>query len=166
MNKSFFEDNESRDYEKLVEWNKKTNSFKFVEKAEDKLHYDASATTFNRDFIIELKNRNAALYGQSSISGQTGTGKGYVADTLFIEQHKLADLLLDYVVKGVEPLYINFLEDGNVIVFNLAKLKNRPQKVRKTNIYSKGYERREEGTRFCLDIKDGIIYNEKGDVIR
>jgi hypothetical protein len=68
-------------------------------------------------------------------------------------------MLLDNI-NGLEPLYINFLDDGTVIIFNLNKLKKRPVKSGTMNIKSKGYKKFEVAKRQFLYISDAAIYKD------
>ena len=113
---------------------------------------DASGTSLNRYINIELKRRNQTLTKDFKISGET-----YTADTVYLESHKAGDLLLDYVCEDKIPLYINFLNDGYVLLFNLSKLKHRPKKVCK-KIYSKLYQGFELAKREELLVSDAWIY--------
>ena len=72
------------------------------------------------------------------------------------------DMLLDYVTLDYVPLYINFLQDGHVIVFNLAKLKHRPETVCKY-IKSKLYDGFELAKRQMLNMGDAYIYKLKNN---
>ena len=66
-------------------------------------------------------------------------------------------MMLDYVTLHQEPIYINFLKDGVVVVFNLSKLKRRPFSESKT-IKSRGYGKMEIGQREGLYLSDATIY--------
>lgn len=113
---------------------------------------DASGTSLNRYINIELKRRNQTLTKDFKISGET-----YTADTVYLESHKAGDMLLDFVCEDKIPLYINFLNDGYVLLFNLSKLKHRPKKVCK-KIYSKLYQGFELAKREELLVSDAWIY--------
>jgi hypothetical protein len=113
---------------------------------------DASGTSLNRYINIELKRRNQTLTKDFKISGET-----YTADTVYLESHKAGDLLLDFVCEDKIPLYINFLNEGYVLLFNLSKLKHRPKKVCK-KIYSKLYQGFELAKREELLVSDAWIY--------
>jgi hypothetical protein len=68
--------------------------------------------------------------------------------------------MLEYTVNHREPLYINFLADGCVVIFNLAKLKTMP-KQRITNIKSEGYGVNQcQERRFLLSLDDAVIYKD------
>ena len=77
-----------------------------------------------------------------------------------IEDYKLAGMMLEYTVNHREPLYINFLADGTVVIFNLAKLKTMP-KQRITNIKSEGYDKMQcQERRYLLPLDEAVIYKD------
>lgn len=122
-------------------------------------HTDASGITSDgKEINIELKRRNQTLSGLT-IMGVTSANKPYTASTIYIETHKCGDMLLDYVCENKVPMYINFLNDGYVIVHNLSQLKTRPAKVGK-KIYSKLYEGFEISKRNELQLDDAWIYKK------
>ena len=169
MERNFFEENEVVDWKKLEEFNAKTNLFDHLKPTEVKAHTDGTGYTVNkfgetRYFNIELKNRNLNLLNDGRISGATDKGS-FFDDTIFIESHKAADMLLD-CINGLEPLYINFLADGKVIVHNLSKLSMRPKKSGNLNIKSKGYGKFEVAKRQGLYIADAAIFDENGKLIK
>jgi len=121
-----FEISEEKCWEQLEEFNEEYHLFNEIKRTPVKYHTDGTGYTINklgeiRYFNIELKSRNQILLDSGVISGTTEKG-GYTGDTIMIESHKVADMLLDNI-NGLEPLYINFLDDGTVIIFNLSKLK-------------------------------------------
>ena len=119
---------------------------------------DASGyTTDGRYMNIELKIRRQRLDEQSL----TISADSYTADTIFIETHKVGDMLLDYLTLHQEPLYVNFLEDGIVVVYNLSRLSSRPRKTVK-KIYSNLYKAYELAKREELPIKEAYIYKRCG----
>lgn len=163
MNKDYFDNSEQRCLENLEKFNNEYHIFNHTEKTIEKFHADATGYTLNklgerRNFNIELKNRKQILLDNGVISGTTDKG-GYTGDTIMIESHKLADLLLDNII-GLEPLYINFLLDGTVIIFNLNKLTKRPYKSENQNILSRGYGKMEMAKRQYLYITDAAIYKD------
>ena len=169
MDKNFFETNEENDWKKLEEFNNKTHLFDYIEPLKEKHHTDASGYTVNklgekRRFNIELKNRNLNLLDDGRISGSTDKGS-FFDDTIFIESHKIADMLLD-MINGLEPLYINFLADGKVIVHNLKKLSIRPKKTGQMNIKSQGYGKFEVAKRQGLYIIDAAIFSKDGKLMK
>ena len=169
MDKEYFENNEERDWELLQAFNEKTGLFDELTKANEKHYTDASGYTVNklgdiRKWNIELKYRNLNLLDDGRISGATERGS-FFDETIFIESHKIADMLLDNI-NGLEPLYINFLNDGKVIVYNLTKLTLRPKKTGNMNIKSKGYGKFEVAKRQGLYIKDAAIFGNDGKLIK
>lgn len=134
----------------------------------DRLYYDMSGETFDgRTVIVELKYRNAVLI-DGGMSGCTKNGP-YTADTVFIEDYKLCDMLLDSEVEGVVPLYVNFLGDDTAVIFNLSKLTKRPKRFTNIKIESKGYGAMQRTNREGLYFDDAIIYqkiNGKWEEIR
>lgn len=153
---NYFETNEKQDFKMLLTFNNAAHIFSEVGATPQYHHCDATAQTVTkfgevRKFNIELKRRNLTL-------GPDGTvmGEHFTADTIFIESHKACDLLMDNLM-GYEPLYVNFLNDGIVMIFNLNKLTKRPKKEKKI-IKSKGYNTMEVAARQGLYIKDAAIY--------
>lgn len=169
MKSNYFSENEEVDWQKLEEFNSKTHLFDHLSQTEVKHHTDGTGYTTTklgetRYFNIELKNRNLNLMDDGRISGATDKGS-FFDDTIFIESHKVADMLLDQI-NGLEPLYINFLADGKVIVHNLSKLTQRPKKTANMNIKSKGYGKFEVAKREGLYIKDAAIYDSNYNLIK
>ena len=159
MNKEFADEREKTDFELFEDFNE---YLKLIElgKCPEKHHTDASGETRDGRLInAELKSRNQVLLPNLKISGRTTDGKDYTANTIYIEAHKAGDMLLDFVAEGKEPLYINFLLDNVVIVYNIAKLRHRPNKVAK-RIYSKLYQGFELAKREELLIRDAWIYKK------
>lgn len=168
-NESYFKENELKDITKLKAFNKATGIFDELGSTEAKYHTDATATTTNKmgetkRWNIELKDRNLNLLSDGRISGATEKGSFY-DDTIFIEAHKAADMLFD-VINGLTPLYINFLSDGHILVFNLNNLKKRPKKTGTMNIRSKGYGKFEIAKRQGLYITDAAIYDKNYNLIK
>lgn len=159
MDKEFFNKNEKRDYQLLEQFNKETNLFTELYQAPKKHYYDASGKTRDgRTVIIEIKNRNQVLLDDGRVSGCSSSGKEYIEDTLFIENNKSMDILMDALHYNQVPLYVNFLQDGTVIIHNLLKLKRRPKRYENMAIRSKGYQKMEIGMRQGLYIDDACIY--------
>lgn len=164
-----FIQNEKNDWELLKTFNEVTGLFDELKQTEEKYHTDATGYSINklgetRYFNIELKYRNLNLLENGKISGATEKGE-FIDDTIFIESHKVADMLLD-TINGLEPLYINFLADGNIIIFNLNRLTTRPKKTGTMNIKSKGYGKFEIAKREGLYLKDAAIFNKNGKLIK
>lgn len=142
MNHTYFNKNEKDDYAKLIEFNDKAKLFAELVQIKGDKHYDASGVTMDgRTCRIELKTRNFNMGDYS---------------TLFIEDHKTANLLFDYICLNDEPIYLNFLNDG-IAIFNLRKLVKRPViDTRRTK--SEGYGCWEYSARNALYIEDAAIY--------
>lgn len=156
---NYFETNEMEDLKRLYDFNLHTNLFSGLEATQRFDHADATAYTVTRlgeerKFKIELKQRNAVLLRSGKVSGKT-----FVDDTIIIESHKMCDLMLDKM-DGYESLYINFLENGVVIIYNLNKLTKRPKSLKQKKILSKGYGAFEIGSRQGLYIYDACIYKD------
>lgn len=162
MNQDFALKQETNDYILLEDFNK---VLKLMELGQCPQKYttDASGyTTDGRYLNIELKKRNQTMSGLTLIGTSSKTNKTYTADTIYIEGHKCGDMLLDYVVEKKIPLYINFLNDGYVVLYNLSTLKHRPTKVAK-RIWSELYQGFELAKREELRIEDGWIYQRIND---
>ena len=144
MNK-YFEENEKNDLQMLYEFNYKTKLFDSIRPEKEKSQIDATAKRKNREFAIELKNRYINLEKYK---------------TIMIEDYKLASMMLEYTINHREPLYINFLADGSVVIFNLTKLRQIP-KQRITDIKSEGYEKMQcQERRYLLPLDDAVIYKD------
>ena len=164
-----FKENEANDWKLFENFNEITGLFSHIKRAEEKFHTDGTGYTTNkfgetRYFNIELKYRNLNLLDNGKISGATEKGE-FIEDTIFIESHKAADMLFD-TINGLEPLYINFLSDGNVLIFNLQRLTERPKKTGTMNIKSKGYGKFEIAKRQGLYLKDAAIYDKDYNLIK
>lgn len=152
-----FNSQEDHDYQRLLDLNSSKHWFKHLDRLPPKSHADASGTTTDgRKVIIELKSRNMTITDDNShLIANTRDGGQCVVETVYIEGHKIASLLLDQLDDFV-PLYINFLNNG-IVIFNLSKLKKRPREEVMRNVYSKGYMNWEEAKRQGLWIEDGAI---------
>ena len=161
MNKNFFETNELNGYN-LLQYLNKSLHINELGKTPEKTFYDASGytSTTNDNIIIELKKRNQSVTNDlNTISGVTSmSNKEYTASTIYIEEHKLAELYLHSTINKAVPLYINFLNGGYVYLFNLNKLKSFPKRVKKS-IWSKGYEKMEYEHRYELPLSEAWIYH-------
>lgn len=158
MDKNYFDTNESNDMKLLYDFNLHTNLFSGLNPSEYSHFSDATAYTISRlgeerKFNIEIKKRNAVLLKSGKVSGAT-----FVDDNIIIESHKACDLLFD-IINGYEPLYINFLDNNVVVIYNLNKLSIRPQSMKKF-IKSNGYQGFEIASRQGLNIKDAAIYKD------
>lgn len=166
MDRNYFNENEENDLKKLFELNEKTHIFTSITPSKEKHYVDASGTSIDRLFNIELKNRNQILLENGRISGCSQSGKEYIDETIFIEDHKLSDMLLDWITTGLEPLYINFLSNGWTIIYNLSKLTARPKKYLNMKINSKGYKSMEFANRQGLYIVDAAVYDDKYNLVK
>lgn len=122
--------------------NNQTKLFKKIRPTKPMSPTDAVGNASKRTFNIELKHRycRVATY-----------------PTVYIEDYKLAQMLLDYQIYGCEPLFINFYSDG-IVIFNLTKLNVRPE-VEIKNIYSCGKDKSQmQERRYCLSLDDAVIY--------
>lgn len=167
--KLYFEKNELNDWKLLEEFNNATGLFDELKQTDEKHYTDVTGYTTNKlgekkYWNIELKYRNLNLMEDGRISGATAKGD-FFDDTIFIEGHKIADMLLDRI-NGLEPLYINFLQDGHTVIFNLSNLKKRPRKTKSMNIKSKGYGSFEIAKRQELYISDAAIYDKNYKLIK
>lgn len=163
---NYFEENEKNDLKKLFELNEKAHIFSSITPSKEKHYTDATGFTADRLFNIELKNRNQILLRDGRISGCSQSGKDYIDETIFIEDHKLSDMLLDWLCNGLEPLYINFLSNGWIIIYNLSKLSVRPKKYLNMKINSKGYRSMEFGNRQGLYLIDAAVYDDKYNLVK
>lgn len=156
-NQNYFNKYEEEGYNKLIELANNVTWFKNIDKLFWKAHADASGMTRDeRKVIIELKDRNYAYDEETKTI--TKDGKHY--KTVFIESHKIASLLLDSI-DGFLPLYVNFMNNGYVLIFVLTQLKTRPVETDEMNIRSKGYNSFEVCKRQGLSIEDAIIIDLK-----
>ena len=145
MNKQYFKTNEKTDLQLLYEFNEEHKFFDSITPAKEKEQFDAIAWHKTRTFAIELKHRFIPISRYK---------------TLFIEDYKLAALMLEYIINKREPLYINFLHDA-IVIFNLNKLSIKPKMTIK-DIKSEGYEHiQKQERRFELNLKDAVIYMRK-----
>lgn len=141
----YFKDNEKQDLQLLYEFNYANKLFTWVMPTEPKSQIDAIAMKNNRTFAIEIKHRMIPLGRYKSI---------------MIEDYKYAELLMEYQFNSREPLYINFLHDNVVVIFNLSKLSAKP-KLRIMNIKSEGYDKVQyQERRYMLDLSDAVIYKD------
>lgn len=156
-NKEFADRFEEEDFKLLEDFNQVLN-LKELGQCPYSHHSDASGiTTDGKVISIELKRREQNLLDNVTISGKT-----YTASTLYIETHKVGSMLMDYVYCGITPLYINFLNDGVVVVHNLVKLSKIPNSVCK-KIYSNLYQSFELSKRLELPLMDAWIYRKEAD---
>ena len=141
----YFVENEKKDLQMLYEFNYQVKLFDSITPTKEKSNIDATAKRKNREFAIELKHRfiNLEKY-----------------QTIMIEDYKLAEMMLEYTVNHKEPLYVNFLADGYILIFNLAKLSEKPR-MRIQNIKSEGYDKMQcQERRYLLPIEEAAIYKD------
>jgi hypothetical protein len=143
--KDYFTMNEQNDLQLMYEFNYETKLFQSIKPTEEKSQYDAIGVKGKREFAIELKHRYVDMNKYQS---------------MFIEDYKLAALMLEYILNGKEPLYVCFLQGGVVLIYNLLKLTRMPQ-LRIQNIKSEGYEKMQcQERRYCLSLDDAVIYKD------
>ena len=143
--KDYFIKNEKNDLQMLYEFNYQMKLFDSITPTKEKSQIDATAKRKNREFAIELKHRFINLEKYQSI---------------MIEDYKLAELMLEYTVNNKSPLYINFLADGHILIFNLAKLSEKPR-MRIQNIKSEGYDKMQcQERRYLLPVSEAVIYKD------
>lgn len=164
MDKNFAYSKEDEGFEKLEHFNK--NFLKLENLTRTPKNHptcDASGITSIGDVLnIEIKLRNQVLLDNNTVSGLTTYNKQYTASTLYIDLNKASDLLLDYVVYQREPLYVNFLANDYVVVYNLVKLKKRPKDVVK-KVWSNLYQEEQIERRTELPLNEAFIYKKEGD---
>ena len=166
----YFDKKEQENFDKLVEFNDNILHLELMGQTPRRHHTDASGyTSTSRYFNIELKERNQELRqkddGTYYIHGITNNNKEYTCNGIYIEQHKVCSMMLDYICNGYEPIYINFLNNC-IIVYNLAKLKTRPNTDLAKKIKSSGYGAFEIGSREDLSLKDATIYDYNYNLIK
>lgn len=143
--KDYFDTNEKQDLQLLYEFNHNTKLFHSITPTEPKSQIDAIGKKGEREFAIEIKHRFINLEKYKSI---------------MIEDYKFCGLMLQSIINHRTPLYVNFLADGTVIIFNLNKLSRMP-KMRITDIKSEGYDKMQyQERRYLLSIDDAVIYKD------
>lgn len=176
MDKKYFKESEVNGWQLLEKFNEATKIFNEIKNSSfnesgttgesiDGTGYSTNKLGEVKYWNIEVKVRNLNLLDNGKISGCTDKGHVYIEDTIFIESHKAADLLLDKI-NGLTPLYVNFLSDGHVVIYNLDKLRYRPKKSGNLNIRSKGYGKIEIAKRQGLYIEDAAIYDKDFKLIK
>ena len=152
MNQEYFNESEDKCSRLFEQFTSNTNVFSQSERMPPKTPFDYSGVTIDgRRCSIELKYRDLTLY-QGMIHGRK-----FYDDTLIIETHKYASLMLAYQCSGLTPLYINILEDGHVLIYNLLNLK-RCKTIIKDKVRSVGYQAIEVGQRIGLYVEDFAKY--------
>lgn len=153
MNRKSFDNDEKICFEKFKDFSEKVNYFVEYQKNPRFSNTDVSGSTIDGRLInVELKNRNLKLLPNGDVSGFT-----FIDHDVFIEDYKVAELLLDYVHEGLEPLYLNFLHDDIALLWNLAKVKN-VRKKKEVNVNNKGYGKMEKCYRMGLYAVDAAIF--------
>lgn len=141
--KEYFDTNERNDLQLLYEFNYNTKLFQSITPTKENSQIDAIGKRNDREFAIELKHRFINLEKYKSI---------------MIEDYKLASMMLEYAINKREPLYVNFLADGTVVIFNLLKLSTMP-KMRIQDIKSDGYQKLQcQERRYLLPLDEAVIY--------
>lgn len=147
MNQQYADTNELNDFALLHDFNKKLH-IKELGRTQEKCSTDASGYTKDNQYLnIELKRRFVDVNRYK---------------TIIIEGHKYLSLLKGFVYSNKIPLYINFMNGGYVILFNLSKLSEEPTE-RKYKIWSELYQGFEISSRFELPLKDAWIYKKEKD---
>lgn len=148
MNKEFFGKQETEGFKRLQKLNEDVFHLNNLErriKKTDKDPIDASGLTFDdRTINIEIKIRDFDYNKFPS---------------LMIETHKAYPLMYEYAVYKRIPLYVNFLTDGSALVFNLARIPEDKQYMKRmSGIQSKGYEDKETSYKLFFDKSVGKHY--------
>lgn len=145
MNQQYADTNEVNDFALLQDFNSKLH-IKELGRTPEKCSTDASGYTKDNQYInIELKRRFVDVNRYK---------------TIIIEGHKYLSLLKGFVYSNKIPLYINFMNGGYIILFNLSKLSEEPTE-RKYKIWSELYQGFEISSRFELPLKDAWIYKKE-----
>lgn len=151
-NKEYFGEKENEGYARLERLNQEKHFFETIGRTPVGYDYDASGVT--KDGVpvsIEIKIRDLDLTDDNKVSGKT-----FVDETLLVEARKVAGLLIDHVITGAIPLYVNFLNNATVI-FNFLKFSKKPEK-RFFKAQNYGRNGMELGDRYLLPITEGYIY--------
>ncbi len=156
----FFNENEKKDYELLTLFNEKLRLNK-LGKTPRKWYYDASGyTSLNTYTEIELKNRKGKYKNETTVELVNRWGGYYDSTTIFIEPQHYARMKDDWWFDGVVPMYVNFMEDGTILVWNLSTLKKKPQWEWVSNIKDKGNNTEKGEWRILLPVDEAYIYNK------
>ena len=79
--------------------------------------------------------------------------------SLMIETHKAYSLLYEYIQYGRIQLYVNFLTDGSALVFNLLKIPEDKQRMKRLGgVESKLYQDKESSYKLFFDKSVGKHY--------
>lgn len=146
MNTEFARKNEEKDYKLFADFSS-TLKLKQIGRTKEMSPTDASGYTQDNQYVnIELKSRNLDINKY---------------DSLFIEGHKYASLMKGIYV-GKIPLYINFMKNDIIAVYNLKKLKEEPRQEHK-RVWSETYQAFEHDLKLYLPIKEAWIYKKEND---
>lgn len=108
---------------------------------------DATAQTKDNKILnMELKRRFADINTYQS---------------LMIEGHKYISLMKSMYTNKI-PVYINFMNNGYVCIYNLLSLKEEPYE-KKERVWSELYQAYEFETKLYLPIKGAWIYQKQGN---
>jgi hypothetical protein len=167
MSKNFYTVEELKDWELLKLFNDKIK-LNNLGQTPKKWYFDASGYThLNQYTEIELKNRQGVLTDNPNIVEFTKKNKStYTATTVYIEPQHYARMIDDFRYDGVVPLYINFLADGSVIVWNLATLKKKPEWKYVTHIWDEGKKEYKDEWRILLELEEAFIYDCNNNLIK
>jgi hypothetical protein len=165
MSKNFYSVEELKDWELLQLFNDKINLNKLGQTPK-KWYFDASGYThLNQYTELELKNRNGVIK-ENYIEFTKKNKDTYTATTVYIEPQHYSRMVDDYRFDGVVPLYVNFLADGSIIVWNLATLKKKPEWKWVTHIWDEGKKIYKDEWRILLDINEAFIYDSKYNLVK
>lgn len=108
---------------------------------------------------LELKCRNGILLNDHQVLlKRAKSDKTYKVDSIFIEAHKYAYLIGQWLTNQEIPLYVNFLNDGKVLVWNLSRLSKTPEMKFIEHIWDEGRKEYKNEWRMSLKINDAKIY--------
>lgn len=165
MSKNFYSVEELKDWELLQLFNDKINLNKLGQTPK-KWYFDASGYThLNQYTELELKNRNGVIK-ENYIEFTKKNKDTYTATTVYIEPQHYSRMVDDYRFDGVVPLYVNFLADGSIIVWNLATLKKKPEWKWVTHIWDEGKKIYKDEWRILLDINEAFIYDNQYNLVK
>lgn len=166
MDKSYFDHYELGARKKIREFNQVAHLFDTITDYPRNHYVDFSGTCKNNNLNIEVKDRKIDLLPDGTFKGFKKNGEVFICDDLYIEDHKVSDLMMDWVSMGLIPLYFNILQNGYYALYDLRKLSIRPKRYQHLNIESKGYQKMEFANRQGLYIKDAAIYDKDGKIIK
>ena len=165
MKSNYYSQEESKDWELLLQFNKKLR-LDNMGRTPDKHYYDASGiTNCNQYTEIELKNRKGRLVnGVLELTKKNNVT--YTASTVYIEPQHYSRMIDDNRYNGCVPLYINFLSDGSTIVWNLSTLKKKPEWKYVTHIWDEGKKIYKDEWRILLELEEAFIYDSNNNLIQ